>query len=290
MKNADFVALLTANCNKTTNLRVYSRVWPSGARRVPTHILNRIGCLVSLLQKKINEKILCDPDTEGIIIYNFQPILVTEECKFCSIDMLIVPIKALDRTGELNGVPKHLVVDLTTSEVVNNTKSMLDLGLIDEEDIQAEAMEPPIVYGKCNDYEPTTCFMALATSSPLTSDKVFAGFFDTSDLVKEAPCFDTHLEAQEYLRNNSLPNQLIVELSIPKCKKEETIERAGFSHVAVKTFSSELANIHGSSRPTVIMQEHKPEDEERLMLVARSEAEVSNDETVRISGSNVHVH
>jgi len=288
MKNADFVALLTANANKTQNIRVYSRVWPSGARRIPTPILNRVGCIVSLVQNKVNEKVLCDPDTEGIIIYNFQPVMLTKECRYISIDMLRVPHQALEHTSELNGVPTHLVVDVTTSEVVNNTKSMLDLGLISEDDVISEAMEPPVIYGKYTDYQPMASFMAIATAAPLVPEHIFNGTLDTAEVTKEAPLFDTHLEAQNFLLSSTdkdkCPNQLIAEISSPKEHKEKVL-REGLSSYAVKTFTADLMDVHGTSRPNTRVQEHNQEDEVHMLMLANDESEVRAEETIPLSAS-----
>lgn len=54
--------------------------------------------------------------------------------------MLIVPLQNLEKTWELVGSPFHIAVNIVTGEVVNNTKSMLEMGLIEEEEMEAEGI------------------------------------------------------------------------------------------------------------------------------------------------------
>lgn len=280
MKNAEFVGLLTANCNKTSSVRCYSKVWPSGARRLPTYILYQIGRIVSFIQINIEKSVFCNPATEGILIYNVQPTMASETCKFLTIDALIVPRKKLDITWELVGTPFHLAVNLITLEIVNNTKSMLELELIEESEIESEGMEPAIVYGKLSDYEPNTVFLALASQDPVCPEDVFSGKFDDSPLVQRAPWFDSHVEARDYLRNTGLEHQLICELR--GSKKDAPGLTKCISNFTTKTMASDLGDARGTSNPQGATEE-RIEDEIRLLLLSKMEEEKRESEVVTIA-------
>lgn len=207
--------------------------------------------------------------------------MLETECTYCSLDMLIVPFSELCNTGDLLGKPLQVAVNVHTSEVVNNTKSMLDLKLIEEEDIVAEALEKPVVYGKYIDYKPTTSFVALSSSVPFTQTDVFTGSMNSSEAVHRAPSFDNFLDAQMHLHKHPEPHQLIVELVAGKL--HETIIKEGISNFAIKTFSINLDNMHGTMNKKIV--EDNIEEETRLMLMSRSEADIIEGEKLESFGS-----
>src|SRR4051812_6803228 len=106
MKAAEFVALLTANAHKTKNLRVYVGRWCTGVNRIPDDIVNQVGKVIRLLQVKTRNRVLIvktkideghiiDGSKEGLLIYNFQPIVFHENQFYCSMDMLIRPLECI---------------------------------------------------------------------------------------------------------------------------------------------------------------------------------------------------
>lgn len=282
MKNADFVALLTANAAKTNNIRCYSKVWPSGARRVPRYILYKIGAIVSLIQHNIDKGIFCAPEKEGIIIYNFQPAMTHEDCQFCTIDCIKVPIEKLNYTKELIGTPLNIAVNLTTYEVVNNTQSMLDLGLIEADEIAAEGLEPPRIYGKYTDYEPTTAFVALYTSSNMSPEQLFSGELNEFDVVQKAPFFDSHLEAKEFLSEVTCKNKLIGEVA-GSTKDSRKIKINGLSNYLLKILSTDLQVVTETFNTEVRAKESTIQDEIEMLEIAHKEEEVIPGDTIRIS-------
>jgi len=282
MKNADFVALLTANAAKTKNVRCYSKVWPSGARRVPTHILYKIGSLVSFIQAKINEGIFCDPSKDGLLIYNFQPAMVSSVCQFCTIDALLVPVATINTTWELKGTPVHLAVNLSTFEVVNNTQSMVDLGLITAEEVFAEGLESPVSYGRYTDYEPTTSFVAFVGDTIINSDVIFTGAHNNSDFIQNALFFDSHVETQEYLQSVNANFKLIGEITGPKSQASKMVKE-GLSNYLLKVISPTLDNIRGTSNKEVRKLETRIEDEITMLLTAHKEDALIPGDEVKIS-------
>lgn len=46
MRNAEFVALLIANTNKTNNLRTYGEKWYSGSRKISDTFLSKVGHII----------------------------------------------------------------------------------------------------------------------------------------------------------------------------------------------------------------------------------------------------
>jgi len=233
MKNAEFISLLIANTNKTKNLRTFAGKWVTGAARVPNEITTQIGRVVALLQAKINEGLICKKDSEGLLVYNFQPILFNKSKTYCSMEMLIRPVEELDLTHLKTGTPFHIIIEGTTTEVCNATKGLLDVGIISAEEIVLEGMEPPRVYGKYRDFLAICGFVALGTKSPLDPQELFAGQMDQSEEVQNALAFDSCVEARAHLDHVKAKYCYVVESIDPKEKFPE-VKQMGLSKVAIK--------------------------------------------------------
>eukprot|EP01111_Echinosteliopsis_oligospora_P008744 TRINITY_DN2473_c0_g1_i2.p1 TRINITY_DN2473_c0_g1~~TRINITY_DN2473_c0_g1_i2.p1 ORF type:complete len:225 (-),score=22.13 TRINITY_DN2473_c0_g1_i2:74-748(-) len=214
MKNAEFVALLIANSHKAKNIRVYSEAWVSGARRTPFSILSQIGRVVRLIQCRIDEGLFCDGEKEGLLIYNFQPLMFIEGHAHCSFDIIIRPMARLDETKELIGKPLQIAIDGVTHKVMNNTQAMIDLQLTTPEEAESEGLEPPTVYGIYKDYLALTCFLAFSSDSYFSANDLFHGRMNNSSSLSMKRSFDTFIEARTFLikeasvnggRNNNGP-------------------------------------------------------------------------------------
>lgn len=136
MKNAEFVALMIANTNKTRNLRTYGRKWFSGARRLNDNVLCRIGhvvgivlppltCLsylhIALIQANINQGKFINLSDEYLLVYNFQPVPHEEQgnavsCLYLTLDMMIRPMALIEDTQTLDGKPIQLVVEAVSGK------------------------------------------------------------------------------------------------------------------------------------------------------------------------------
>lgn len=232
----------------------------SGARKVPFSTLKKIGCVVSLIQTKIDEGLFCDKDTEGLLIYNFQPIMAHKGMMYCSLDMLVKPIEEMDATHILQGKPQQVAINAATNEVINNTQSMLDLGLITEDDIVREELEPPIIYGNYSTHHALCSFMAIASQDPVLPGHLFSGKYDTSALVLKSPVFDCIVEARDHLISSDDPVKWIVELTQPKEELPVMLSN-GVSHFAIKCFSTDCSNIHVTTKSYVSEKEANIEDQ-----------------------------
>jgi hypothetical protein len=146
MTNALFQKLLASYANRTAKIRA-GMFDSSGAYRVPEEVLNKIGCIVSLLDEQIDQ--FCG-EGEYLLIYNFQTLNVLEKDGLYSLDMLIKPMTKISDPQITAGRPVTLVVDGMTGDVMNNAAGMITLGIADEDDLQSEQ---PHIYGNYNDYK-----------------------------------------------------------------------------------------------------------------------------------------
>lgn len=259
MKNAEFVALLTANTNKTKNLRTYTGKWTTGAARVPDKITTQIGHIVALLQNKIGE--ICNPTTEGLLVYNFQPILFHEDILYCSMDMLIRPLQDLDNTKSKIGMPVQVTISGTTHEVSNTTKGLLDIGLITPE--EAGEMDPPKIFGKFTDFQAICGFIAISCQNPLESDPLFYGELNNKDFVKSCTGHDSFVQAKQALADAVTPFQYIGELIYPKERLPELLNR-GIGKYIIKVMNPKGQEIFLSPVVDTLNKEINAVDEIRL--------------------------
>lgn len=147
MKIEDFQKLLNKSTVNTKHVRGFSKKWNSGVHRIPDEIVSNIGCIVLLLDDKVNNGHFCKKD-EYLMIYNFQPLYITNTTYLCSLDMLIRPISKINDLETCEGKPLQLVVDGQNRMIVDNTYAMIEMGLF--EDSEEEVL--PICYGNYLDY------------------------------------------------------------------------------------------------------------------------------------------
>jgi len=260
MKNAEFVVLLSANTNKTKNLRTFAGNWKTGAARLPNEITTRIGCIIALLQKRIDEGYLCNSATEGVLVYNFQPVLFRKDKLFCSLDMLIKPLLELDCTHLKSGVPVSVIIEANTTEVCNCSKGMLDVGLITPEEIINEKLDQPIVYGLYSDFEALSGYVALISSTPLPIHKLFVGELDDQEAVQQARGFYSAVEAAEYI-NGKGEYACVAELTCSKEKLPELKQKKLVGKSLVKLYDCNSKEISITSNPSVQSEEARIEDQ-----------------------------
>lgn len=202
MKNSELIALLVANANKTQHIRVYSGKWHTGASRIPDRIATKVGYILALLQDKINQGELLEPD-QCLLVYNFQPLAHSGEVDFYSMDMLIRPFAERNKTAQNIGKPYQVVINGKTEDVTNNSKYLVDMGYLTLDEIKDDQLEPPIVYGHYPDHFPYCCFVAIAHYRPIDEDDVqaiFEGKFDKSDAIQQSQVFNSWIEANNYLK------------------------------------------------------------------------------------------
>jgi hypothetical protein len=213
MKNAEFLALIATNTNKTTHIRTYSGCWYTGVSRIPEELTTKIGKIIALLQAKINQGQLCDKSKECLLIYNFQPASVSHNHLFCTLDMLVKPLADIQKTDQNIGKPLQLIIDGNTSQVVNNTKGMIDMGLITESEAKEDDLDPPIVYGNYHDFKAICCFAALASYRPINDIvALFRGDLDQGESMQQSIAFDSWIEAHRYLSNKIELGRYILEI------------------------------------------------------------------------------
>jgi hypothetical protein len=152
MNNSDFQKLLAGHADKTSNIRAAASFVFSGVNRIPDDIVTKIGGVVSLLQQQVNKGHLCEKD-EYLLIYNFQPLYITDENYFCSLDIVVRPAEKINELNNSSGRPLQLVINGTTGEVMNNVAGMAAMGIPDEE----EGL--PAIYGNYNDHSNPQNFM-----------------------------------------------------------------------------------------------------------------------------------
>jgi len=280
MKNAEFVALLIANTNKTKNLRTYSRKWISGARRLNDCVLCSIGHVIALIQAQINEGKIINGLEECLLVYNFQSLPWETDCNevtalYLTMDMVIRPISLINDTQTLDGRPIQLVVEAVSGEVMNNTKAMLQLGLISEQELEGEVPES---YGCFKNYTAICGFVAIAAdSSSIQPSHIFSGSLDSSPLIQHCVAFDSMTEGRKYLESIGIPNGWIAELILPK-ENLPTIIAAGISHYVLKLINHDSTLV--TPHKECIMVEPNIEEEILALSLARIEPSIDHDEKV----------
>jgi len=218
-------------------MRTYSKHWASGARRIPERVLFIIGKVISLIVHNIEQGRICSRSSnaeECLLLYNLQPLIYFEGTLYCAVDMLIKPYAEIDETHILVGRPLQLIVNAETSEVMNNTKGMLDMKMIDHTDLKEDSdLELPASYGFFSNYLAVASFMALESNTPMSVEDIFQGKCDYDLRVHDAKVFDSHLEAQEALYKTGCICQLIIEIDGPK-EHSKLIVQNGLSKKIVK--------------------------------------------------------
>lgn len=260
MKNTEFITIATANANKTARIRIYSGNWISGASRIPDELSKKIGYIINLIHAQIDEGKLCESN-EGLLIYNFQPIAISETEYYCSIAMLIKPLDKLNETNILVGTPLQLVINANTGEITNNEHYMLASGLITQHELDSDKnSRAAISYGVLSDYRASTSFIALASYRPLSESDLqdlFKGKFNSSEMVKKATAFDSIVDAKHYLSDQHELGRYIAEVAVPR-QELESLKEKGLGKEIVKVID------YFNDKVTVILNEHAKDKEHNL--------------------------
>jgi len=280
MKNAEFVALLIANTNKTRNLRTYGRKWFSGARRLNDCVLCNIGHVIALIQANINQGKIINKHEECLLVYNFQPLPWEESCNgvtalYLTLDMMIRPMEVINDTQTLDGKPIQLVVEAVSGEVMNNTKAMLQLGLIFPDELEGEVPES---YGYFKNYTAICGFAVIAADpSSVQPYLLFSGSLDSSPLVQHCVAFDSIIEGRKYLESIGFSDGWIAELILPK-EDLPTIIASGLSRYVLKLINLDTTLV--SPREDCRMAEANVHDQVQNLCLAQSEPPTTHDEKV----------
>lgn len=138
----------TAN---TENVRTHKKLG-TGVYRVPAEVKGKIGCIISLLQDKINQGFFCGED-EYVMIHNLQLGVLDS---FYTLEMFRI---AKEEAGDLNAPSQEAYFELVIDQegnITNASAALEELGYFDEE----EEAEPPIYYGNYHDYSEPQPFLA----------------------------------------------------------------------------------------------------------------------------------
>lgn len=296
MKNADFVALVVANTNKTKNLRTYGEKWFSGARRVADRVLCKIGQVIALIQIRINEGKIINKDTECLLVYNIQPLLLAglspssvattpdgdvngQYSLYLTLDMIIKPYEEINNTHTLVGKPLQLVIEAVSGEVMSNARAMLQLGIILPEDVGPE--DHIESYGSFKDFNAVCGYVALASLTDLDPQVLFNGSLDDSEMVQNSAAFDSVVEASAYLRQlkQTLPvvTAVVAELTLPK-EFLPVMLKGGLSKYVLKLIDEDSILI--TPHPEVNKIEARVDDEIKYLEMAKSEPDNNPEEQV----------
>jgi len=290
MKNAEFVALVIANTNKTMRMRTYGEKWHSGARRLKDSFSHKIGCVVALIQDQIDKGKIVNDD-QGLLLYNIQPLYHASQDSDCfvSIDVLIKPMCELNDTHELTGTPLQFVVNVSTGEVMNNTKALQELGMLDEDE-EPDESKKPTSYGNYNDYNAICGFVCLSSDIPFIPMDVFTGKLDNSAMIRDAVAFNTMYETIDYQKTLNKPCNWVGELSVPKERLQDIIER-GISGYIVKLVNGiEEQSINVTPHPDVKSVDARVEDEVCLLKRALHEPNIVEEELVTWNKDNTKAY
>jgi len=314
MKNSEFIALLIANTNKTKNVRTYGSKWFSGARRIEDNILCRFGHVVALIQGKIDEGyILEDKDKEHLLLYNVQPLywhdnntpknrtpIITrkkevggnntptitrkkghenneEQSLYITIDMVIKPMCEVNNTHTLFGAPLQLAVDVKSGEVMNNTKAMLQMGLILPEDL--DPGDEPISYGSFFLYPAICGFVGLSSDTYFSPNDVFSGLLDRSEMVLNACAYDSLTETLEGFRSAKNVFNWVGELKTHKEALPDLV-REGISRNILKLISDGIDQIFVTPHPETRAVEARVDDQITRLREASEEPAITTEERV----------
>jgi hypothetical protein len=218
MKSSEFIALLTAYTNNTTNIRAFNRPWEISSEQTLATIANNIGRVVSLLQDHVNHNVFCKKNEECLLIYNGEEVSTsTTTTLYWTLNIIIKPLADIDTTSSLTGKSLQLIINDTTGEVMNLSKGMLDTQLTTSKDTDWEGENAPISYGYYHAYRAPCCFVAISSYRSFKNlDEMFQGKYDKGMGVQQSRAFDTFLEASDFLAKTAEPGKYIAELPHPK--------------------------------------------------------------------------
>jgi len=270
MKNAELIALMIANTNKTKNMRTYGKRWFSGARRICDKVATKVGHMIALIQDKIDQGEIINGKEQALLVYNFQPLLANKHAAYVSFDMVIKPIEQINETHDLSGVPIQIVVDGISCEVMNNACAMINMGLTDVE-FHDEDLQNPIHYGNYSEYPAVCCFIAIGYHEKVPALGIFSGKYDNSPLIQNTRAFDSFVEARDYLENNWCNYCMIAEMNYSKEEHPAMLTRGVIGKRMIKLIHPHKAEVVVSSKQTVGPHEARVEDEVHRLLDAVKE-------------------
>jgi len=268
MKNAEFIALMISNTNKTRNLRTYGKRWFSGAHRICDKIASKIGKMIALIQDRIDHGEIIDGNEQSLLVYNFQPLLCVTNALYLTFDMLIKPLGEIHDTHNLSGTPIQLVVDAVTGDVMNNDRAMLQMGL---SDIEVEDTQNPIYYGNYTEYNAICSFMTIRHHEAVRHDDIFTGKLDRSPLIQSSLAFDSFVEARDYLENNWAEYCMVAELNYPKEEHHKILAQGKVGHHMIKLIHPHNPEVQVSTKITTEPREDRIDDEVNRLLDATRE-------------------
>jgi len=215
-------------------------------------LLCRIGHIIALIQANVDQGRIIDHASESLLMYDFQPVyhyghweVHNGEVKmYLSLDMMIKPLEHIDDTQILEGHPLQLVIDTVTGEVMNNTKAMVQLGLLPDD---GDGVGNPESYGFFQDYNAICCFAVIvADISTIKPDELFKGKMDSIDLILNCKAFDSTYEARQFLQeSHGLHDGWLVELIVPK-EELALVHDHGISKYTIKMFTNTQIEVNPS--------------------------------------------
>jgi len=268
MKNAELIALMIANTNKTKNLRTYGKRWWSGARRICDNIATKIGHMIALIQDRIDHGEIINGKEQALLVYNFQPLFSDKSSVYVSFDMVIKPLSQIDETHDLSGIPLQLVVDGVSCSVMNNARAMLNMGLAEFH----EEEETPVEYGNYGEYPAVAAFLALRNNVPVPAASIFSGNYDHEPVIQNSLAFDSFVEARDYLENNWCEYCMVAEVNYSKEVHAKMLAKGVIGKRMIKIIHPHEAYVEVSNKQTVGPHEARVEDEVCRLLDAAKEA------------------
>jgi len=194
---------------------------------------------------------------KGLLIYNFQPILQIKGLLFCSLDTLIRPLSEIDCTDINSGIPFQFFINGKTTEVMNITQGLLCIELTSPEEIKEEEMDEPIIYGKYKDYSTLCSFAAIKNKEPMSFQAIYRGEYNQTLSTQNINCFDSMVEARDYLLEHEEEHIYIVEFKGPKEELSDYLKSQTNGDKFVKIFDLQSGSIDTHPKQT----EHNIEDE-----------------------------
>jgi len=275
MKNAELIALMIANTNKTKNLRTYGKKWFSGARRICDRIATKIGKMIALIQDNIDRGKIINGKTQSLLVYNFQPLFANTSVALVTFDMVVKPIEEINNTHDMSGMPLQLVVDIVSGDVMNNARAMSKMNLSGpdfHDDIQN-----PVLYGNFREYQAVASFIALRHHNNVDADDIFSGKLDNTPFIQSTIAFDSLIEARTYLDNNWANYCMIAEMNYPKEHHSHVLASGLVGAHIIKLVHPHKPQIEVSHMLATFPKEHCVEDEVHHLLAAAKEHEAVAD-------------
>jgi len=231
MRNIEFLALLTANTYKTANIRTcptLAKNWDIQIEKIPDAVANRIGCIIMLMQERINQNLLCKKTEEYLLIYNIEVTPLPDKNFYWNLAVAINPISKINDLMNVTGNNIILAINGRTGEVMNATKCLLETGAQQPDEINwKNPQEMPISYGNYNAYSPPCCFLAMTSyKSIMDLTDIFKGHYDKDEVIQQGKIFDSFIEASHYFAHKKECGLFIAELPYPK-EEIESLKHTG---------------------------------------------------------------